>query len=485
MKEWTRAESYRALTDPEELRAPHARVRQSRYRQTYHVQPVTGLLNDPNGFARHGGAWQLCYQWCPWGAVHGLKYWYRVASSDLVHWHNAGIALAPDRDFDNRGVYSGSAIGDGEDLVYFYTGNHRDEDWTRTAYTCAAVLRADGRVEKPDAPLFGPHPDYSEHQRDPKIVYRPEDRAYYILIGARTRDDRGRVLVYRSDLPRSGWRFAGELNVPGLESFGSMWECPCLARVDGKDVLIFCPQDVRLPGRAENTNHNVYLIGRMDFGTLTFTPEGECRPLDYGFDFYAAQTAAGAEDPDPAVLIGWIGLPGAHYPTDDEDWVGSLTLPRALRVRDGRLLQTPIPAMYALRGPQQPDDGTLPAACEMEVDAPEGDFALNLFTRDDGSGGLRLQWRGDRRALRVDKRAMDLRFNAELGETLEMPLESPPRKLDIFIDHSSIEIFANDGEAVFTAHVYPTARERRYQAGAGVRIRLWPLRGAVEDDFVI
>lgn len=52
-KTWTREERYRVLQDPEELRPLHDAIRQSPYRQTCHVQPVTGLLNDPNGFGYH------------------------------------------------------------------------------------------------------------------------------------------------------------------------------------------------------------------------------------------------------------------------------------------------------------------------------------------------------------------------------------------------------------------------------------------------
>ena len=57
MKEWTREERYRVLKGPEDIRDLYERS----------------------------------YQWCPWGAVHGLKYWYHVTSGDLIHWQNAGI----------------------------------------------------------------------------------------------------------------------------------------------------------------------------------------------------------------------------------------------------------------------------------------------------------------------------------------------------------------------------------------------------------
>ncbi len=104
MKEWTREERYRILKDPEEIRELHERIKESPYRQTFHVQPVTGLLNDPNGFLHYNGVWHLFYQWCPWAAVHGLKYWYHVESKDLVTWKNIGTAIRPDTEYDNKGA---------------------------------------------------------------------------------------------------------------------------------------------------------------------------------------------------------------------------------------------------------------------------------------------------------------------------------------------------------------------------------------------
>ena len=485
MKQWTREERYRVLQSPEEIRDLYEKIRTSVYRQTYHVQPMTGLSSDPNGFALHNGKWHLCYQWCPWGAVHGLKYWYHVVSEDLIHWNNAGIGLKPDRDYDNKGTHSGSAISVDGQLVFYYTGNHRDENWVRTPYTCAALLGPDDRPEKLPAPLFGPRDDYSEHQRDPKVVWNAEKGKYYIFIGAQTLDLRGCVLVYESERLLEGWRFAGQLRVPGYERFGGMWECPYIVNISGKDVLIFSPQYTKLPGRAESTNHNVYFVGTMDYDTLTFTPDGGYRFLDFGFDFYAAQGAASIGDPDKAILIAWIGLPDNHYPTEEEDWEGSMTLPRELRIRDGRLIQTPIAGIEALREAELAPEGRLLPACELEVEVPEGDFDLNLFTRADGSGGVTMHYDADRRVCTFDRRGMEKRFNEAVGEVLELPLDETLRTMRIFIDRSSCEYFVNGGEATFTTHCYPTEAEFGYTISDGAKMRIWRLGRSVGDEFVI
>ena len=198
MREWTREERYRVLHSADEIADLHDRNAKSVYRQTYHVQPITGLSSDPNGFVLFKGTWHLCYQWCPWGAVHGLKYWYHATSPDLIHWNNAGVGMWPDTEYDNKGCHSGSAITDGKELYFFYTGNHRDENWVRTPYTCAAIMDAEGALKKLPEPLFGPRPDYSEHQRDPKVFYIAEKERYYIFIGAQTQDGKGCVQVYQS-----------------------------------------------------------------------------------------------------------------------------------------------------------------------------------------------------------------------------------------------------------------------------------------------
>lgn len=483
MKEWTREERYRVLHHADEIKDLYEKIKSSNYRQTYHVEPVTGLSSDPNGFGFHNGTWHLYYQWCPWGAVHGLKYWYHVSSKDLIHWTNEGVGIHPDTIFDNKGAHSGSAFSMGDDLYLFYTGNHRDENWVRTPYTCAAVVK-NGKLKKLPKPLFGPRPDYTEHQRDPKILYNPKNETYYIFIGAQNQDLQGRALIYKSKDLLSGWEFAGELKVPGFENFGGMWECPCIVNVSGKDILIFSPQYTKLPGRGESTNHNIYIIGHMDYDTLTFTPEEDYHFLDYGFDFYAAQFAANVQDPDKAILIAWIGLPDNHYPTEEEDWEGSLSLPRELRIKDGKLIQTPLEGIKSLR------DGTiegklLPRACNIEAAFAPGDADLNLYTREDGTGGMRIHYDEASQSLTVDRSGMEKRFNTNVFETLDFKLDNPLRSMSIYVDNCSIEMFINDGEATFTSRIYPTETEFNFTKTDNVGMTAYKMKASVTDDFVI
>ena len=148
--EWPRELRYRRIEEVAECEITDLknRVDACSHRQTFHIQPTTGLLNDPNGFSFYNGEYHLFYQWFPLGPVHGVKYWYHTASKDLVNWENRGIALSPDCALDSHGVFSGTAIEHNGLLYLMYTGNTRDENWIRHPYQCLAVMNEAGEIKK-------------------------------------------------------------------------------------------------------------------------------------------------------------------------------------------------------------------------------------------------------------------------------------------------------------------------------------------------
>lgn len=67
--EWLREQKYRRIEDAseDEMNLLLSKVNRCPWRQTFHVQPVMGLLNDPNGFSFFNGEYHLFYQWHPLG----------------------------------------------------------------------------------------------------------------------------------------------------------------------------------------------------------------------------------------------------------------------------------------------------------------------------------------------------------------------------------------------------------------------------------
>ena len=253
-------------------------------------------------------------------------------------------------------------------------------------------------------------------------------------------------------------------------------------------MLIFCPQHIRLAGRGGSVHHSGYLLGHMDWESLTFTPDNTSfHVLDFGFDSYAAECAANPNDRTKATLVAWMGLPDASYPTDEEDWSGCLTLPRELRVRDRRLIQQPLDSLRALRGEKLDLEATnvLPRVCELELIGRGGDLTLRLFAAEDGSGGLVVAYDDAAKEITVDRSGMKQRFNTELGEQRTRPLPKGLFHLRFFIDRSSIEIFVNDGDAVFSSRIFPTEGENRLFISGDASVHLWRLNRAVEDDFAV
>lgn len=75
------------------------------------------------------------------------------------------------------------------------------------------------------------------HVRDPK-VFAYEGR-YYMVLGARTLEDKGEVLVLEST-DKLRWTHINTLTTP--EPFGYMWECPDLFCLDGQWYLAVSPR---------------------------------------------------------------------------------------------------------------------------------------------------------------------------------------------------------------------------------------------------
>ncbi len=97
----------------------------------WHLAPVNGLLNDPNGFCQVAGRYHLFYQWNPLACDHTYKCWGHWSSADLLHWRHEPIALMPDEEYDRNGCYSGSAVEFEGTLTLCYTGNVKFPDGGR------------------------------------------------------------------------------------------------------------------------------------------------------------------------------------------------------------------------------------------------------------------------------------------------------------------------------------------------------------------
>ncbi|MWG18528.1 sucrose-6-phosphate hydrolase, partial [Escherichia coli] len=236
----------------------------------WHHAPVTGLMNDPNGFIEFAGRYHLFYQWNPLACDHKFKCWGHWSSADLLHWQHEPIALMPDEEYDRNGCYSGSAVDSQGTLTLCYTGNVKFDDGSRTAWQCLATENADGTFTKLGPVL--PLPEgYTGHVRDPK-VWQHEGR-WYMVLGAQDLQKRGKVLLFSSaDLHE--WTSQGEIagyGINGLDDAGYMWECPDLFALGDQHILICCPQGIAREEECYlNTYPAVWMAGEFDYAAGAF-----------------------------------------------------------------------------------------------------------------------------------------------------------------------------------------------------------------------
>ncbi|VEI47282.1 sucrose-6-phosphate hydrolase [Actinobacillus equuli] len=182
---------------------------------------------------------------------------------------------------------------------------------------------------------------YTEHVRDPKPFITAEGKIRFVL-GAQRENLTGTCLVYEMDDLDSTPRLISELAVKDFDNSNVfMWECPDLFQLGDKDVFVWSPQGkLREAHQFQNNYHATYALGKLEENNLTAEHIEE---LDYGFDFYAPQSVQNSD----RIVFGWVGLPDLTYPTDKYKWHSTLSLPRQIKVANGKIQQTPIVQLAA------------------------------------------------------------------------------------------------------------------------------------------
>lgn len=452
-----------------------------KWRLKLHLMPPDGWLNDPNGLCRFHGEYHVFFQYSPGEPEGGRKHWGHYISPDLLHWEYAGIALSPEEDFESHGVYSGSAIVRDGKMYLYYTGNVKlqgDYNYItngRQGNTVLAVSE-DGRTFGGKECLLTneEYPsDLTCHVRDPKVVSGADigmhDGCDYMVLGARTKEDAGEVLLYRSADLRH-WELAN--TICSDEKFGYMWECPDVFMLDGQKILSISPQGVETDGI---NYQNLYQSGYYQVkGDLTGVYDlGSFKEWDRGFDFYAPQTFQ--DEKGRRLLIGWIGMPDVpehKNPTVEYGWQNALTVPREVFLRDGCVMQRPAEELTTMRGTKKKlsaGEWSEELDCydvEIRVN-PEEDFEVIV------SDGIFLFYEKDRRVF-------TLKFDEEKdlgrGRGSRSVRMEKCETIRMLMDSSCMEIYLNEGEEVFTSRFYTEEGKSSFKVNnPGAEIHYWKL----------
>lgn len=449
-------------------------------RLRYHLMPPVGLMNDPNGLIYWKGTYHVFYQWMPFQTTHGAKFWGHYTSRDFVHWERQAPALAPSEWFDRNGCYSGSAVDNDGVLTLFYTGNVKDDDGTRHTYQCMAISSDGVRFEKKGVVVHLPD-GYTAHFRDPK-VWKHENK-WYMVIGAQSEQLDGKAVLFRSD-DLMNWEHIGAIAGGEDGNFGYMWECPDVFRLSGKDVLIVCPQGLQPEGmHYQNVYQAGYFVGQLNYETGQYV-HGTFTELDRGFEFYAPQTMV--DEHGRRVMIAWMGVPDQdedQHPTIAYRWVHALTLPRELVLIGDKLYQRPIEQLQLLRSDEVHHPNVFLQKEVRQFDGVKGKTVELLLKQIDGKGvfsihiqnNVSFSYDFEQKVATLERESFARNGMKEKRQCLLSQLHT----IHMFIDTSSIEIFLNDGEEVFTARFF-TKEENEHisfqtNAEASFHLSKWKL----------
>lgn len=422
----------------------------------YHVAPPYGLLNDPNGFSYFAGQYWLYFQWNPNSCEHSDKHWGLMTSNDLVHWQQQPFKMAPEHWFDKDGCYSGTGLVEDGLLSLFYTGNVRHGE-VRESYQCL-VTTADGKDYQNHGPLWSEQfKEFTGHVRDPKVFLINGHRRMWL---AAQRSDLIGGIAVLNETTSGEWDLHGHYYQPigwAHDQLGYMWECPDRLVLGEQIILVCCVQGVKVDdSQYGNTNLSGYFSVDEEFSTGAVTFTSDYHLLDHGFDFYAPQTMVDAQQ--HTVMIGWMGLPdsGEHPTVSQEGWCEQLTLPRICQWKNNHLWQRPLPQLVAQFEPPTVDiiltaEGSesflCDSACLMQLERLQGAGQLIL-----GEAGNRLviSW-SDEGLLTIDRSDVCVASEDTLRHYTS---QQSIHFLQLFVDHSSFEVFINDGEAVMSGRIF-------------------------------
>ncbi len=445
-------------------------------RPTFHFTPARNWMNDPNGLVWHDGEYHLFFQYNPLGSGWGNMSWGHAVSPDLVTWEELPVAL---EHTPTEAVFSGSVVvdradtsglggDDGPTMVAIYTSH---DLVTGHQGQSIAWSTDNGRTwsRHPKNPVLEIG---STDFRDPKVSWFAEG-GYWVMAVALSIE---RVVrLYRSD-DLLTWDHLSDFGPAG--SVDGIWECPDLfpVTVDGDPahtrwLLVVSVQD----GAPAGGSGTQYFIGDFDGTAFSVDPSSEgVSWVDHGADYYAA-VSFNDEPHGRRLLVAWMSNWDYAREVPTEPHRGAMAVPRAyeLRTHSGRpvLVQRPVVASgtptHVVTSQDLPEGvHPLPDACRatsvvLSMDIDPGTAARCGVAVRVGDGERTLVgYDAHERALYVDRtRSGDTDFHAGFGAVHLAPLdleEGHTLSLEIHVDTTSLEVYADGGRVVITDQVFPS-----------------------------
>ncbi|CAN5602396.1 hypothetical protein BH23BAC1_BH23BAC1_09260 [soil metagenome] len=438
------------------------------YRPQYHFTPERNWMNDPNGQVYFDGEYHLFYQYNPYGITWGHMSWGHAVSKDLLHWEHLPVALEEE---DGIMIFSGSAAVDDNNtsglcppgepcMIAIYTGHTEELQNQHIAYSHDRGRTWTKYEENPVLDIN------KKDFRDPKVFWHEELNQWIMSLALPTEH----MISFYSSQDLKSWNFLSSFGPEGDSS--RIWECPDLfkMKVAGSDLEKWV---LLVSYNGEGGSDMQYFIGEFDGKKfINDNPKKLVLQPDHGSDFYAAVTWNNTPD-DRRILQGWISnwQYGEKFPTFP--WRSAQSIPRTLdlvHTPEGlRVAQKPVQELQKLRSELENITNisvsnehqleTSGKALELIVEIVPGEakeFGLKVFKGKENE--TLIGYDAGRKSLFIDRRNSGItNFHEAFPDIYYAPinLNGGNLILNILLDHSSIEVFGNDGLSVLTCRVFP------------------------------
>ena len=432
-----------------------------KYRPMYHHTPKRGWMNDPNGMFYKDGVWNLYYQYNPYGSMWGNMHWGHSTSTDLIHWKDEGVALAPDvwgTMFSGSCVVRTQSAQSGQrtqsiqngDVVAMYTASRPTPFGGDVQSQCIAFSNDGGKTftkYEGNPVLTAEDKDF----RDPRPFWNEDIKTWNLILAA------GQEMRIYSSKDLKSWKYESSF---GKEygNHGGVWECPDLFELrNGENEkmrkwVLICNIN---PGGPFGGSATQYFVGQFDGHKFTCESKPEITKwLDYGKDHYATVSFYNAPDNRRTVLAWMSNWQYANQvPTKQFRSANSIARDLGLFECKGETYVSVVPSkeMLAVRGAKvkQPTE-----ACEIVIDVKK---QAEIVLSNAKGEQVTMKYDGLKQTFTMDRtKSGDVSFSDAFPCVTEAPTYGTIKQLRIFIDRCSIEAFDADGKMAMTNLVFPS-----------------------------
>ncbi len=425
------------------------------YRPQFHFTSEKNWQNDPNGLVYYDGEYHMFYQYNPEDNEPEFMHWGHAVSTDLLHWEHLPVAIYPDGDSQDKEyctVLSGSAIvdnknllgkqkGEEKTLVIFYTSQYCGQ---RIAYSTDKGRTWTKYEGNPIIPF-----NREDDARDPKVVWHQPSQKYVMVLYRKTSEDnnsRG-VSLYTSE-NLVDWEYKS--HVYGFNNYPDLISMKVSNRPEEAKWVLF-------------DGDGSYLIGNFD--GENFTPETAKMKIDFGKNFYAPQTWSNVPAEDGRTLqIAWMR--GGNFP--GMPFTGQMTFPSELKLTKFnfgyKITRTPISEVELLHGKHYKWENKklIPGINQNIVKKVKGD-CLHIIGEFDlkSCSSFGFYIRNSRKTT-----GTELLYDVKRGTLSLMGISAPvvpvnnKISLEILVDRTSVEVFANGGQSVISSNFTPDQRAK-------------------------